>query len=917
MTPSKSRKLHPIEDKFELATFCRIVREERTVGCYILGANHKKIDPSKLIIKFGFTCQGTHPTQLEEQFENINQTLGSGFKEINSTFTFRHSCFCGFAQARAQLQNRLQNPVSPECQYLDSAQLARKQELAKAKKRKQVMLTVETTFKPIFDKEQKKDLLDRVIENADTFWQRKILNKAKQLDQQQLTEILNQAYNAAMRHLQILEGMGLKPVVQSEEELWEALKGRIGAESVNLPHLLVLDDTGLHEEFKAGQSFKKYTKTISPVIGHEIHAASRLLQNGVPFADRRFVCIPSKSGKKQYVGALVLEDKPEGFWGDKGQILYLWSMLGKNYIFDFEVITEITPADVGLIRLAQQLLTRNSVSRDLQAQERGTVEVSAQVNLESSVEAQRQLYTGDVPFHTSVVILVYRNSPQELDEACRLISGLVKPPAKLGRELEYAWLIWLQTLGVRREALLSSPYYRRLQFFASELSGVSNLVQVAEADKQGFELIADEGNSPVLIDLSKPKNVLVLGTTGSGKSVLVASIIAECLALGMSFLIIDLPNADGSGTFGDFTNYFAGIYFDISRESNNLMQPLNLNCVTSEEDRKERIQAHRNDVIVIISQLVLGSNSLDGFLFQTIESLIPLGIKAFYQNPSIQARFVAAAQEGLGSKAWDNTPTLADLIEFFSTKHINLGYDDSNVEQALNHIRLRLQFWLASQVGYAIGKPSTFDIDSNKSQLITFALTNLQSEKEAEIFALSAYLAARRQSLSSPKSALFMDEASVLLRFISLSVLIGRLCATARKAGSRVILAGQDVNSIAKSAAGEQILQNVSCRLIGRILPGAAQSYEDYLGISKEIVSQNENFQPNISETYTQWLLHYNNTFTHCRYYPSYPILALTANSREEQAMRDTFKAKYPNKFDWLTQFYRFYKQTAKQGKPL
>jgi type IV secretory pathway VirB4 component len=42
--------------------------------------------------------------------------------------------------------------------------------------------------------------------------------------------------------------------------------------------------------------------------------------------------------------------------------------------------------------------------------------------------------------------------------------------------------------------------------------------------------------------------MMILGTTGSGKSVLVATIIAECLATGMSVLIIDLPNDDGTGT---------------------------------------------------------------------------------------------------------------------------------------------------------------------------------------------------------------------------------------------------------------------------------------------------------------------------------------------------------------------------------
>ncbi|MFN6572012.1 helicase HerA domain-containing protein [Dendronalium sp. ChiSLP03b] len=406
---------------------------------------------------------------------------------------------------------------------------------------------------------------------------------------------------------------------------------------------------------------------------------------------------------------------------------------------------------------------------------------------------------------------------------------------------------------------------------------------------------------------------MVIGTTGSGKSVLVSSIIAECLALGMSILMIDLPNDDGSGTFGDFTPYYNGFYFDISKQSNNLVQPLDLSKIPKEQ-REDRVKAHRNDVNLIVLQLVLGSQQFDGFLAQTIESLIPLGTKAFYDNPDIQRRFDQAKQAGIGSAAWANTPTLVDMERFFCADCIDLGYEDENVDKALNYIRLRLQYWRSSSIGDAICKPSTFDTDS---KLITFALTNLQSGKDAEVFGMSAYIAASRQSLSSPNSVFFMDEASVLLRFPALSRLVGRKCATARKSGCRIILAAQDVISIAKSEAGEQILQNMPLRLIGRIVPGAACSFSEMLGIPREIISQNETFTPNIQQLYTLWLLDYNNKYIRCRYYPSYPLLALVANSREEQRTRDRFKEIHKNKFEWVAEFSRYYVDCIQQGKPL
>ncbi|MHC5863445.1 helicase HerA domain-containing protein, partial [Nostoc sp.] len=154
----------------------------------------------------------------------------------------------------------------------------------------------------------------------------------------------------------------------------------------------------------------------------------------------------------------------------------------------------------------------------------------------------------------------------------------------------------------------------RLTFFASEVLGLASTVQIAKADNQGFELIAEQGHSPVHLDLSITKNMMILGTTGSGKSVLVATMIAECLAMGMSVLIIDLPNDDGTGTFGDFTPYHNGFYFNIAKESNNLVQPIDLSAIPEwdVEGREERLKFHRNDVNLIVLQLVLGSQKFDG-----------------------------------------------------------------------------------------------------------------------------------------------------------------------------------------------------------------------------------------------------------------------------------------------------------------
>ncbi len=918
---AKKKKLHPFEDDLDLTTLVRLQTGRQLVGAYLL--NKKSLGDSKATIRlvFGYSCIGFHPLfNSDEQVELFAQAFEAGCKDIpqGESLTFRWGSFCDYSDAKQYLMNRLKNPVSEESEFLDYAQYAKTQQLTRERKRKEIKLNAYATFTISNEEIESGDFLDKLLVRVGNIFQRYFTSAgSREITKNRLKKILIKATEASIRYQQLLDGMGLVPQPKTEKELWEELCKDLGARPVEIPHTLVFDGQNIWEEFASGMRVGEGQKEIHKPLYYldEAHVASVFLNNGVPFADRRWICVPTQENSKKYVGVLVLTRKPEVFASVADQARFLWDIFSKDSIFDVEIVTQVSPANRDIVRASQQMITKRSRHQDLNTQQRKTVDVAAQINVERSVEAQQRLYTGDKPENVSLVVLVYRDTPEEVDDACRLINGYINQPAELSRETEYAWLVWLQTLHLRLEPTLVWPYNRRLTFFSSEVLGLTNVVQVAGADMQGFELIADEGHSPVKIDLSKPKNLMIIGTTGSGKSVLAARIIGEALAQGMSVLIIDLPNDDGTGTFGDYTPYFGGVYFDISKESNNLVQQLNLSNVPSEE-REERSRAHRNDVIQIILQLVLGSNSssFDGILAQTIESVIPLGIKAFYDHPDIQRRFEEARREGLGSMAWLNTPTLVDMERFFSKEYIELGYEDENLDKALNYVRLRLKYWQASSIGNAICRPSTFD---SNDKLITFALTNLQSGKDAEVFAMSAYIAASRQALSTANSVFFMDEASVLLGYEAFGDAVGRRCAIARKAGSRIVIAAQDVVSIARCKAGVQILQNMPCRFIGRIVPGAAKSYTEILGIPQDIIRKNEAFRPNQKEQYTLWLLDYNNQYIRCRYYPSNAVLGLTANSREEQAARNRFKEKYSNKFEWVSEFSRYYVDCVKGGKPL
>jgi len=934
----RSKRVHPLEDEFHLASIVRLEKGASAIGAYLLNQNLKKkegtIEGIQLI--FGFDCEGIHPfPRRENHWSDYERLIAEANKELPSGehFDIRWSSFCDDSDAQSFLRQRIETPASKESEFLDWAQIAKTEKLIESRVRRRISLDIYSSF-TITIKHDNDDAVDRALTQmgasvnrtkrrlGQTYQRYLIPNGSADLNKEALIKAFRKAIETAERHRQILTKAKLRPTFKDESTLWNEICRRLGSNQCDLTHKLVFDGVTIREEFGNSNIDGEEHLPLSYVKGHEHHPITQALNNHeLPCADYRWVSIPvpGKSEKRKYIGILALAKKPAQFkggeGGSKGQLRFIWDLL--NRFHDIEVHTQLSPADPGITRASQQMITRQERNRDLNTQQKKTVEVSAQINVKRSVDAQERLYTGDNPIHVALVILVHRDTPDELDDACREIAGSVPFPVQLERETLYAYRTWTQTTMIRHEGLLLHPFNRRLTFFASEASGCCNFIKPRSFDQRsGFELIADEGGSPLKLDLSKPVHKLIGGATGAGKSLLVSGMKAECLAQDMRWLTVDLPSKDGTGTFGDLTSYYNGEYFDISRNSVNFVEPLDLSDVP-ENEHVERNRLHLADLNLIVQQLVLGSRSYDGLLAARIEALVPLGLNAFFADSKIKQRFIDGIRAPIGSPAHRATPTLIDLEPFYSPECIQLGFDDPESDTALRFIRVQLKAWEHSPVGHAICKPTSFRGDG---KLITFALTNLNpsNPKEAEIFGIAAYLAASRQELSTRKgSVVFFDEFSVLAGYKVLSTMYGRKTATARKAHSTCIAAFQDVESVINSAAGSQIRANSPQKFIGRLYPGSAPRFADAFNIPYSIVEGCEHYEPNLAEMYTPWLLDYNNTYTKCRYYPSLPLLALTANARHEHEMREVFKKRYSNKFQWVSKFGQHYGASLQQGKRL
>ncbi|WP_427162199.1 hypothetical protein ACQFX9_11915 [Aliinostoc sp. HNIBRCY26] len=889
-------RLTPFEDALHLSTMLRILLDGRDVGAYILT---KGVQKDRFCFVFGFECRGIHTTLRNEQIDTIFNNIESGLKDIpeGERMTLHMGSFSSDGERQRELADLIKTTQSRDIKYLLMAERARIKELTNAGLRKPKFLRIYVTYTIEPNASHANDWIEKLLGKGESWWL-KFKGDIAEVENQRIETVIIRAYQQGFcRWEQLLSnkmGLDIKPL--NADELWENVWRRFNdTPAIPIPQLVHLDESGLHEQVYSDLPSTK-------LLIENIHSTTMLMETGVPCADRRWVNV-----KNNYIGALTFLEKPGGWPNKFAQLRYLWELLARETIVDTEIVCELTPANPALVKTTLQRVLKQSNMTALMAQEKSrTIDVNAQLKLKKSVAAQEQLYEGAIPIYTGLAIFVHRPTVEKLDEATRYIENCFQRPAQVVREIEYAWKIWLQSLPIVWEGLLVKPFNRRQLYLTSEVPGLMPLVLTKAGDKKGFELIAEEGGTPIHLDLfNQHKNLALFATTRAGKSVLVSGILTQALAHNIPVVALDFPKPDGTSTFTDYAQFMEGngAYFDISKQSNNLFEQPDLRSLDPEQQR-DRLLDYTAFLESALMTMVLGSSSENQLLAQTVRSLLNLALSAFFADIGIQERYRMAIEGGFGSPAWQKTPTLQDFLHFCSPEHLRLDSVSGRVEDALSQIHLRLRFWLSSRVGQAISAPSSFPTDA---QLLVFALRNLSDNEDAAVLSLSAYSAALRRALSSPASIFFIDEAPILFEFDQISDLVGRMCANGAKAGIRVILSAQDPDTIAKSRAASKILQNLTTRLIGRIQPVAIDSFINILKYPREIIGRNatESFFPRKEGVYSQWLLDDNGIHTFCRYYPGYEQLAVVANNPHEQTARQQAMQIYENKYEAISTFAR------------
>ncbi|BAY93643.1 MULTISPECIES: hypothetical protein [unclassified Tolypothrix] len=880
-------RLTPLEDSFSLVTMLQINLQGRSIGAYLL---RKGVD--NFLIQFGFECTGIHSTLRSEQIDPVFDAIESGLKDLPSSerLTIHLSSFTNDTSRQQQLKNLSDIAPTKELQYLLMGERCRTQQLTIQGVRKPKKLHLYCTYTVETNSTGTSDALEKALSKLERSW-KSFTGEINELQFIAIERLIHASFTDGFQLWEQLisnkMGLDIRPI--NADKLWSELWQRFNNTPPRpIPQLLILDENGLREE-----------------IYSDVAPTSFLMESesSIPIADRRWVHL-----KEKYIAALTFVNKPGGWVDKERQMHYLWEVLSRERVYDTEIYCQLMRASETLVKTNMQRLTKQANTSAALAQNKNSVDVKSLLNIKKSVAAQEELYEGAVPIHVATVFLVYRKTREQLDEACRYLQSCFLSPAWVIRETEYPWRIWLQTLPIVWERLMTAPFNRRLVYLSGEVPGLMPLVRTKAWDSSGFELIAEEGGTPVFLDLyNQHKNLGLFATTRAGKSVLASGILTQALAHGMPVVAIDYPKPDGTSTFTDYTRFMGkdGAYFDIGKESSNLFELPNLRSLPTKL-QQERFEDYKDFLATALLAMVVGNHgsASSQVLTNTVRSIIALALKAFFGDELIRDRYAAAYTNGFGSDEWSAMPTLHDFLSFCSHERLRLDSLSGDTKAALETIRLRLRFWLSSRVGQALAQPSTFRSDAH---LLIFALRNLSNDQDAAILSLSAYSAALRRALASPASIFFIDESPILFEFDAIAALVGRLCANGAKAGIRVILSAQDPDTIAKSPSGSKIFQNLTTRLIGRIQPTAVDSFSSILKYPQEIISRNatESFFPKKEGFYSQWLLDDNGIFTFCRYYPAFNLLAVVANNPSEQEQRTQALSKYPDKFVALTELSR------------
>ena len=912
--PGSKAVKNPIEDNIQLEDYVRFSSMKGDVGAAVLS------DGRNIQNKFGFKIQPTHPTINDQQFASVVNFIEQGMKALpeGETIQIVQSAFPDNSDRLKyyrQLARNAPTPLFKEVvksaaspgEYFASMSMEDRISLARSKyKKKTLRVYVTATSNQSSHISDKSEVyIKKILETAAGLWGRVTGEKAYE-PSSQIREIFTNAQAVYEDWLNILQQMRLNPVPLSVDELAAEQWAEFNDTPVRpLPQVMEWDGDCLHYEMR-----------------DDIHLSSWLFetQSNVPRAARDFVYQVKPNGTKRLTGIATLRNKPGGWANPTEALKYLY---GKTKgLEDFKIVCTLTKASASLTEKNVELMQRQAQDSMRLAETRGLPSTRSQELKRQADAAAADLYSGNVPIRMSLCFLVSKSNQKELNVALRRLQSRFTLPATLEIERDYTALTWLQCfpqLSYRRP--LFKPYDRTRAYKASSIPAFFPIVQVVSPDTKGLEFITEEEETPYYLDIEAVhRHILFLATTRGGKSVLFAYILMLAMCSKIPMVVVDYPKEDGDSTFGPITQLAGkhGAYLNIAEESNNFFELPDLRAFDEDEQQRRFIEI-KDYVLDLLMIIMFGPNASDGDREKRVaKSILGNILNRFYADPDIDRRFRAAVGAPIGSPEWRNVPTLKhfsklcteatlhELLETVSAEHVTL----------INEIKLRYESFMQTTVGRSLSAPTSIP---QKANLLVFAFKGISNNEDAAILMASAAAAAMRRTLSAPVSILFMDEASILSKFDSLMEQVAKIAANGAKSGIRLMMALQTPASIDKSRFGEEILANMSTRIIGRVDEADADRYCRILKIPEEVIAVNTSkaFYPNLAELYSRWLVVDRGERTFVRSYAPPLLLAAVANNPREEYAKQAFLAAYSDATEALKAFAKEFIASAQENREI
>jgi hypothetical protein len=596
---------------------------------------------------------------------------------------------------------------------------------------------------------------------------------------------------------------------------------------------------------------------------------------------------------------VVLEDPPEHWRSAREALRWIWNRMSSSYVRDTEVIVQITPRERWIVQDELEKMNRQSFTQRRRAIEEGTGKmVHANLQDEYTSDALRKILEGRKPLYCAPVFVVWRNSERECDEAVVQICNAFESSHAVV-ENDIAWRVWIESLPINDFSLLtkfSAFSERRMTMDSETVVGFMPLTRPRELDQRGVEFLTEQGGAPLHIDMfpqEEPQRVLVTGSTGSGKSVLGWRFIEEVLAAGIPVVGMDLSTG-GNSTFQLAIQMLGedAAYVDILQEHLNLLEPPDLRNLDPkiQIQRFKRWKDFTRQSIVAIAMGQINEQAL----LERVDSITLRLLENYFADAEIIERYNVAFEQGWKSEAWQQMPTLHDLLKFCSKEKLGLESYESIDALAINQIVSQVGAKLVDpNIGDMLAKPSSVPPNA---RIMFYALSGLTNENNSYIMALSAQMACLRNALAHPKSLFVGDELSVLLSKRGFAELIGEQFATGRKEGLSILILAQDMDAIADCSASAKILANLSTTITGCTTHAATRTYSDKLSFPAEVIlpTATEKYKGNRPEMFTRWLISRQGRFWDTRFYAPPMMLAALANGEDEKLARQRILSQYP-----------------------